>query len=271
MARAYRSLTHLRHLLIDHGVAVLIAEGTDRPLTLARVFDHIERSGAARVTKGSVLGPQRLWESQQAFRLDVEVEAVRRWGDSSMIDPRFATTTAEVLEASNLTTFPGRRLAFIELIRRVGEATLESNRRHPLWGIVVALWGRVSCSPTSPDVQRLSRALAQAHARMLAIGIEMVYRPLGAMIGLRGRDGLWSAEEGYRMTIFAASSLGMGMTLDQQFGHRDEPFLLPTGPGGALRSWSIYALATKGIVEEFLEVDPHWVTPAATERGSRGR
>lgn len=266
MARVYRSQQQLRRLLVDYGVQVLLDEGMGEPLTLPRVFARIEAAHLPRVTKGSVIGANRLWASQSEYRIDVELEAINRWAEGSMVDSVTANTTREILDAADLTTFEGRQIAWLELLRRVSDATMESNRAHPLWSVVVAIWGRVVSSPATPEGQRLGEALERGRARAHSIGVEVVFRPVGPIIGMRGRDGLWSADEGYRMAAFATTALGKGMVLDQRFGEPEEPLMLPTGPQGALLPWSTYAVAARGVIEQFLELDPEWRFPGGSAK-----
>ncbi len=264
MARIYRSQTDLIELMIDHGLAVLARDGLGgKPLTFTRVFDHIEAAGLPRVKKGSVLGPNRPWVSQEDYVTDVELAAIHRWADTSQIDPLVAAEAAAVLSCADVTTLDGREATVRELCRRVAAASLRSNRSHPLFQIVVALWGRVASSPHGDRADLLGVALREARRRSVESGVAFTYRPLAQFVGMRGRDGLWSQEEALRLASQGASALAEGYALDMEFAGDDEVFLLPTGPGGEMREWTTYAMGAEAIITRFLELDPDWCAPGA--------
>jgi hypothetical protein len=74
-----RSRADLKELMLDAGVVVLDELGVEVQISsvgYARVFEHLERTAAVKVTYGSV--HERIWDSVQDYQLDV-IERAALW------------------------------------------------------------------------------------------------------------------------------------------------------------------------------------------------
>lgn len=254
MTRIYRSQAELRDLLVDQGVQLLVDEGFQPGnLTLARVFERVERAGLPRVTKGSVLGTDRIWPTQKEFQLDVEVEVVHRWADSESELPPTLSAAAEVLQAANLSTAQGRQAAVRQLCRVAGRANFEANRASRLWKLMIALWGREASNPETDKDHRVAEAISVAAQQVTLQIIDEIYRPLVEIVGYRGRPEFGSTENALRLLAVSGYALNDGFILRDEFTASSGNLVLATGTDGHAEPWTEFSIGLEALVNRFLE------------------
>lgn len=262
MTRVYRALPVLRALMLEHGLALLRDNGLAAGApTFADVFDHIEAAGLPRATKGSLLGPGRLWASQRHYQTDLEIHALRTWAATTFEVPEVEQQVRRTLAEADVSSVASRRLAFAEYVRAVGRSSFEASNADPLWRVFVAIWARVMSSQGEVHSE-LVAALREARQSAAVSIRDGLIRPAVEGLGLRAANPDWTLEQASTWCADAAVAIGQGVSLDVQlFG---APTLLdrPTGPGGGLREWTLHAVALDGLAAQFLEVDPDWTPPS---------
>lgn len=259
MPRVYRSQPELRELMLEHGLAVCVADGlADGPPNLAAVFRHIEEAGLPAVTKGSVLGPSRLWPSQRDYQVEVKVHCIRTWAATSFSDPRVEEAVRAGLAAADTSSLATRAVAVSEYVRTVAQVFFDTTHADPLWRILVAIWGQVASTPGSDADHRLAAALRDARRTATQAIRDGALTPVVAALGLRPNVPGLSVAEASDLCADLAVAVGQGWSFELEFTENG-PWIERSDPGGGPpRSWSLYAMAIEAILRQFFELDPDW-------------
>lgn len=258
--RHYRRQDELRALLIDEGVRLLLESnpGDRDVVTFTRVFDRVEQAGHARVTKGSVLGPGRVWSSQQEFQRDVEVATAAVVGN---IDGEMSATlvaAAGVLDQLDLRTKAGRARGVQQLCRVAGEAYFTELLESKTWRLWIGLWGRMASTVADgADGEGLGASLRQAQEGTLDQLVEKLYAPLAELVGLQGRSEYGSTEGALAHLAIAIVGVTDGLAIHHRlFPEHFAPIGRPTGPNGEIEQWHPFANTLEALINRFLEPAP---------------
>ena len=257
--RPYRRAEELRELLVTEGVQLLLeadlADG--EAVTFARVFERVEQSGHARVTKGSVLGPGRVWSSQKDFQREVETATAALLRDIGGEMTASLEAATEVLATADLASEPGRIAAVHQLCRAAGTAYFTELLTSRTWKLWVGLWGKTAASSGDINAEGLGASLRSAQLGTLDRLVEELYRPLAQVVGFRGKPEYGSTDEALRAMSIAIVGLTDGMAIHHRlFPEHFNPLDRPTGPGGEPQAWHPFAVALEAIILQFIEPDP---------------
>lgn len=240
--------------MLDTGRAILQEEGIETAsnnLTFKRVFDRVERTTGRQLTNASVI--KRVWENQSDYQADVLVEIAH---DEQR--PEVEGTlkvVAEVLDDVDLTTVDGRLWGMSEICRVAGGASrqlIADSTSWPLWISVVTI---ATTNSNEDQKERMCTALAESY-RSVAEYWEGIYRGMIDHLGLRLR-----APRTLLQFSQAVTSLSEGDSLHQRVVPEARHLDLPTGPGGELREWTLYAVSLEALAIQFFEPDPDFVAP----------
>jgi hypothetical protein len=238
--------------MLDNGRAILNEEGIETAsnnLTFKRVFDRIERTTGRQLTNASVI--KRVWENQADYQADVLVE-IAHDEQRPEVEGTLGAVGA-VLGDVDLTTVEGRLWGMSEICRVAGGASrrlIAESTSWPLWISVVTI------ATTSSNVDqkiRMCTALAEGY-RSVAEFWEGVYRGLIDHLGLRLRAPLTMLQFSQAVIL-----LSEGDSLQQHVVQVARNLDLPTGPGGEMREWTLYAVTLEALAIRFFEPDPDFV------------
>jgi len=257
--RPYRRAEELRELLVAEGVQLLLesdlADGD--AVTFARVFERVERAGHPRVTKGSVLGPGRVWSSQKEFQREVETATAGALLDIGNEMSASLEAATAVLAEADLTTVAGRTDAVRQLCRAAGTAYFTQLLGSRTWKLWVGLWGKVASSSGDISLEGLGASLRRAQLGTLDRLVDDLYRPLAQVVGFRGRAEFGTTDEALRRMAVAIVALTDGMAIHHRlFPEHFTPVDRPTGPGGEAQPWHPFASALEAIIGQYIEPDP---------------
>jgi len=249
MAGSRRSREELRALILEEGRAIVIEEGLQTEsgnLSFKRVFDRVEARTGERITNASVI--RRVWENQAEFQTDVLVSIAH---DDSR--PEIGSTIealGELLGQLDLSTPQSRARAMIDVCRVGGNAftaVITESTNWPLWISIVAL----AATSTSPDQQRrVKDALTESYDSASSFWNQTL-GALASSFGLRIRDRFTQAQ-----FVMAVTAYSEGCAMRQRTTEHVEYLDLPSGPGGEVEQWSLFAVGLEGLVRQFLEPDP---------------
>ena len=240
--------------MLDTGRAILQEEGIETAsnnLTFKRVFDRVERTTGRQLTNASII--KRVWENQSDYQADVLVDIARDERRAEVEGTLLAV--AEVLEYVDLTTEDGRLWGMSEICRVAGRASREfiaESTSWPLWISVVTI---ATTSSNKDQKDRMCTALAEGY-RSVAEYWEGIYLTLIDQLGLRLR-----APRTLLQFSQAVNSLSEGDSLHQHVVREARHLDLPTGPGGEMREWTLYAVTLEALAIQFFEPDPDFVVP----------
>jgi hypothetical protein len=249
--RTRRTRQELRALLLDAGIAVLRRDGLGtgaEHLTFKRVFDRVASTSGIRVTNASVIG--RIWENQAEFQSDVlasvATDEVTEQEHAALVG------TAEVAASIDRSTVEGRRAGLREVMRVAAETNLLAGTTSRSWASVIGVWALVSGSRGPATNERIYQVMRGSYE-----GIEVrsnaTTEALLAFLGLRVRPPL-------RVDQFTRSCIALveGCALRDRAEPGGRGIERPTGPGGAMQSWTVLGIAMEALVDEFFELDPDW-------------
>jgi len=242
----------LKQLLIEVGVDILndegLARGTER-LTFKRVFDRAGQDRGVRVTNASVIG--RIWSDMSDYQADVLAAALE-----DVDQARFEETiqaAADVVAGADLATPDGRTAATREVVRMACGAHLASLTRSRTANLTMGLRGlavsRLPLDEGTPAAAGVRHAYETYSVRWdYAIGQAF------EALGVRMRPGVT-----VRQLSMLAISLAEGCSIWERVDPpRSGGILLPTGPEGTSREWTLFALGLDALVERLTELDPDW-------------
>jgi hypothetical protein len=238
------------------GLAILREEGLGiavRDLTFKRVLDRVEADTGIRVTNASVI--RRVWEHQADFQADV-LAAVAAAGDSTGELGATAEALRTVLGALDVSSPDARLRSLREVCRVAGVAAFRTLVESAQWSLWVGVWVLGATTQPSPDDRRIRDALVEGYLRGtdLWMGVHGAVLPL---LGLRPRAPLT-----LRQFTVSTGALVEGCAL-RQVGAEDLDVVdRPTGPGGSMQEWTLFAIGLEALAKEFFEIDPDWDPPA---------
>ncbi len=249
--------SELRRLMLETGREILQEEGiqtVSSNLTFKRVFDRVERDTGRRLSNASVI--KRIWDNQADYQADVLVAVAH---DERR--PEVADTVAavqEVLATVDLSTVEGRRAAMSELCRVAGAASRTALSDSTGWSLWVSTVTIATTTVNEDQRQRMRVALMEGYESVTEFWAG-IYGGLVALLGLRLR-----APRTLEQFAIAVSSLTEGDSFRQHVEGRTVTLDLPSGPGGELRTWTLYSVAIEALALQFFEPDPDFEAPAPT-------
>ncbi len=257
--RQRHSRDEIRELLLDVGGSILREEGLGsgaEAVTFKKAFDRLEQTTGIRLTNGSVI--QRVWRNQAEFQADVLVAIVLE-GIEDEVDLTLGAV-APLLATVDLTTPEGREEAMRELCRVGGAANLNVMRRSNNWPMWIGVWGLVTSREPLDYRERIAQALVSG-CHDFDDRIEEVYTAMVAFLGYRLRERFT-----LRQFAVAVDCLGQGCGLRDRIDDANlEGIARPTGPGGAMQEWTLFAVGFESLVRQFFEIDPDWNPPAGKD------
>ena len=240
--------------MLDNGRAILQEEGIETAsnnLTFKRVFDRVELTTGRQLTNASVI--KRVWENQSDYQADVLVE-IAHDEQRPEVEGTLAAV-AGVLDGVDLTTADGRLWGMSEICRVAGAASrqlIAESTSWPLWISVVTI---ATTSSNEDQKERMCTALAEGYQSVEEYW-EGIYRGMIDYLGLRLR-----APRTLLQFSQAVTSLSEGDSLHQRVVPEARRLDLPSGPGGELREWTLYAVSLEALAIQFFEPDPDFVAP----------
>jgi hypothetical protein len=226
-----------------------------RDLVIQAALELVKEHGlgvepTVRVTRASV--HERLWESQEAFQVDVLLRVSRM---------ETGLSAAAEVAAKSLKESSGREplTRMRELARLAPNAVLEIATADPLFYSWVGY--TLSLAKDSVTQARTRKSLAERTAAEYAeteVRNADLVKLLSQSIGVRPRSDLFeSADAGYRSIARLGLTLAEGATVRMRFDESELPdVVLKTGPDGAEQTWTAFAAGYWALLNTFLEVDP---------------
>jgi len=249
MARSRRTREELRQLLLAEGRAVIADEGLrteSSNLTFKRVFDRLDERTGERITNASVI--RRVWENQAEFQTDVLVSIAH--DDTRPEIGGTITALQELLGSIDLSTPASRERAVVDVCRVGGNAftgVITDSANWALWINIVAL----AAGSTDPEQRRrIKDALTESYDSASGFWNDTL-GALASSFGLRLRP-----EYTLPQFVMAVTAYSEGCAMRQRTTDRIETIDRPTGPGGELQPWALFAVGLQGLVHQFLEPDP---------------
>ncbi|HEY5110279.1 MAG TPA: hypothetical protein VII96_11785 [Acidimicrobiales bacterium] len=254
--RPRRTKEEIRRLLMDAGRSILAEEGLGvgaGDVTFKRAFERVESTTGVRLTNASVI--RRVWENQAEYQTDV-LAAVAASGDST--GELLATAEAvgplfDVLDRSS----PGARLRSVtEVCRVAGHASFQALVGSKAWALWVGIWVLAATNAPSVYGERIRQALIEGY-QLDTEQWGALHGALADHLGLRLRAPLT-----LRQFTVAVGALVEGCAL-RQIGAEDMAVIeRPTGPGGSVQEWTLFAVGLEALALQFFELDPDWMPPA---------
>ncbi len=257
--RQRHSKEELRAFMMTAGRQILDEEGLGigaADLTFKRAFDRVAVDTGVRLTNASII--RRVWENQSDYQTDVLAAIASDSNSTGELD-RTLEALAPLLGALDLSTPEARLGALGEVCRVAGQAafaTLVDSRQWSLW---VGVWVLAATSAPSTDNRRIRGALVEGYLAGTETWGGMQRAVLG-LLGFRLRGPLT-----VRQFTVSTGALLEGCVL-RQVGAEDLPLIeRPTGPGGSVQEWTLFAVGLEALVLQFFEPDPDWVPPVPVD------
>ena len=252
--RHYRPKQDLRRLMVDEGIGLLVADGMrgGENITIARVIDRIAAGGHDPVTKGSVLGKDRLWPSQRAFQLEVQQTFASQIDDLGITRGGTREAVVEVISGADLTTPDGRERAVRELCRMAARASFDGLLHSREWRIWLAIW---ATAMTTDDELAVGAAIRSGESRSIQTVMETLYIPFAEVFGLEIKPEFGA--DGMRMFSICAAALTDGLAIRMHYSAIPlDGIERPTGPDCESQSWHLFAIGFEGLVRQFFQARP---------------
>lgn len=247
-----QSREELRTLLLDTGRAILQEEGLGtgaEALTFKRVFDRVEEQTGLRLTNASII--RRVWDNQAEFQADVLVSIATDDGSAEIEYTEAAI--APFLEHLDVSSPEARWQSAAELCRVAGAANVEALERSPNWTSWIGVWALATAGNSREHHRRIEAALVDGYNTFTRRFVEL-YAGMAALLGFRPREGLT-----LRHFAIAAESLAEGCGLRSRVDRSDMfAIVRPTGPDGAPREWTLFAVGLEALARQFFDLDPEW-------------
>jgi hypothetical protein len=245
----------IRRLLLESGRAILQEEGLGNgaeSLTFKRVFDRVERERGLRLTNASVI--KRVWVNQADFQADVLASIAA--DDSSAEIGYTVAAVVSFLGQIDVSSVEARWRSASELCRSAGAANVEALERSPNWTAWIGVWALATAGDPYAYRGRIEAALVAGYENFTERFVE-IYAGMAGLLGLRVRDGLT-----LRQFAIAAESLAEGCALRKRVDGSDMSGIVrATGPDGAPREWTLFAVGLEALALQFFELDPEWSGP----------
>jgi len=252
-----RSRSELRALLIQAGIEVLRQDGLGtgaEQLSFKRVFERVAATSGVRVTNASVIG--RIWDNLA----DYQSAVVASVASDEVTDQEEAVVaaTAAFLATVDRSTPEARRNAVRELMRLAADANLSAGTTSRPWATVIGIWALASGARRAGSTDAVYDALRSSYASLEGRAVAETEAML-AYFGLRARPPL-----DVRQFTRGLTALVEGSALRQRADAGMRDIELPTGPDGALRSWTVLGIGMDALVDQFFELDPDWTPEPGT-------
>ena len=250
------SREEIRELMMEAGRSIMVERGLGvgaDALTFKRVFERIESTSGVRLTNASVI--RRVWENQAEFQDDV-LMAVALAGDAGGEMGDTAAALGPLLDSVDLSSPAGRLRGLSEVCRVGGDASLRVLAGSRSWSLWVGVWVLAVTGPASERGMRIRQALVDGYEATTDQWIDL-YGALADHFGLRPRAPLT-----LRQLTVSVGALIEGCALRAGADRDTAAILRPTGPGGELQEWSLFAVGLEALAHQYLELDPDWVGPA---------
>ena len=251
-----RTKEEIRELLLDAGRQILLEEGLGvgaGDLTFKRAFDRVEATTGARLTNASVI--RRVWENQAEYQADV-LATVAGVGDSTGELLSTVAVMAPLFGVLDRSSPEARLRSVTEVCRVAGDASFRALVASRAWALWVGIWVLGATGAPSPHGERIRRALVGGYELDTEQWGEL-HAGLAAHLGLRVRAPLT-----LRHFTVAVGALVEGCALRQIVAEDLMLIERPTGPGGAVQPWTLFAVGLEALAFEFFELDPDWTLPS---------
>jgi hypothetical protein len=243
----------LRKLLLETGRSMLRDQGLGNgaeALTFKRVFERVGKEHGIRVTNASVI--RRVWENQADFQADVL--ATIALDDHHLLVELGVGAVKPILDNVDLGSPTSRQETMRELCRITGELNARAVRLPSDWPLWIGVWALAASDQPLDHRQRIESALSTGLDRFIDQVVH-AYAAMADFLGFRIR-----APFSLHQFAVAADSLGQGYGLHERVDDSiTEEIELPTGSGGQLQKWTLFAVAFESLVQRFFEIDPDWV------------
>ncbi|MEO6126400.1 MAG: hypothetical protein ABIR32_22090 [Ilumatobacteraceae bacterium] len=252
--RHYRPKQDLRRLMVDAGIELLVDDGMHggENVTIAKVIDRISERGDDPVTKGSVLGKDRLWPSQRAFQLEVQQTFASQIGELGVTRGGTYEAAAAVLDAAELSTAAGRDVAVRELCRVAGRASFDGILASREWRIWLAIW---ATAMTTNDELEVGSAIRQGEMNSIQVVMESLYMPLAEVFGLRIKPEF--GPDGLLMFTLCVAALTDGLAIRMRYTTIPmDDIERPSAPDGSTQTWHLFAIGFEGLLKQFFDFAP---------------
>ena len=242
----------LRTLLLDTALAILREQGMGlgvKALTFKRVFVRVQRDTGIHLSNASVIG--RIWKNQADYQADV-LATVAAGESGAELD---ATTgaIAALLHQPATCSVDVRRARLREVCRIGGAVNSELLRDSRAWLVWLGVWALATSGAISEENDRILEALHLGYDRVTDEYMAL-YSAIMDHFGLRLRSGLT-----LRQFTLAVSALAEGAALRSRIDEGMVGILLPTGEGGVLQEWTIFAIGLDALTQQFFD----FITPFA--------
>jgi len=248
--RTKQTREELRQLLLDSGRAILQEEGLGHggeSLTFKRVFDRVQRERGLRLTNASVI--KRVWVNQADFQADVLASIASDDSRAEIEDT--VTAVASFLGQVDLSSAESRWMSLSELCRVAGAANVEALERSPNWTTWIGVWALATAGDPYVYRARIEAALVAGYEEFTERFVEL-YAGVAHRLGFRLSEGLT-----LRQFAIAAESLAEGCALRKRVDGSDMSGIVrATGPDGAPREWTLFAVGLEALALQFFELVP---------------
>ena len=248
--------------MLAAGREVLLSDGLGsgaEHLSFKRVLGHIADTQGIRITNASVIG--RVWESQEAFQLDV----IRSVVDQQVEDEVevVSETLAEALGRVDVSSPAMRRASLAELIRVTCDEYMQAASTSAA-SIQMALVTYVAASEMVGGDSSIIESFRATEDRLTLRYIEL-YEVGLAYVGWRIRPGLSIRDAALALSAFAEGVLLRQIVEPEAF----HPILRVRELDGREVEWSLFAIGMDKLVDFFTEPDPDWTGgPPGTDPGT---
>jgi hypothetical protein len=273
--------------MLDAGRELALEAGAALTIEHLRLEEVIQR---ARVPRSSAY---RLWPYKEEYIDDLlcYLAGPGSWlSDRAVVDPSTSSMIRQLLDANQaMTGTPeGRRALMREVIRVTADRNYRTLSESAPWRLHMALVATLGSTRAGQARRQIAAALEDAQTRSREMMVAM-FGYLAGELGLRVRDPALTFEhmqmaggllvQGIALRnvqVQAARGDREGACADASclvMAHVDALLNAPIpGPGldGGTAPWSLAAFAYLGVVEAFIELDPHFVPSPALERASGG-
>jgi hypothetical protein len=219
----------------------------------------VEKENGIRVTNASVI--RRVWENQADFQADVL--ATVALDDHHHLVKLGLGAVKPIFDNVDLRSPTSRQETMRELCRVVGELNARAVRQPNDWPLWIGVWALAASAQPLDHRQRIESALSTGLDRFTEQIVD-AYGAMADLLGFRLR-----APFSLRQFAIAADSLGQGYGLHERVDDSiTERIELPSGPGGRLQKWTLFAVAFESLVQRFFEIDPDWVPGVSSDNAS---
>jgi hypothetical protein len=255
--RAKVSRHDLHDLFINAGRTILREEGLGaggEVLTFKRVSERVEADCGIKVTNASLIG--RVWENQYEYQTDVLATIAA--DDSASEIAQTIDGLDPVLLGMDPSSEESRGWTMREVARLTAAANTAALGQSTDWLLWIGIWAVSTVGAAPERRRRIELALEQAY-HAVTERMEEIYRAGLDFVGYRVRPGLT-----VRQFTIAVAALAEGCVLRNRVDATHmNGIMRPTGPRGEEQEWTLFGLALDALSQQFFELDPDWVPPAA--------